>query len=917
MDYTAVGQTTHLAARMEQLATGGRTLLSAATLRLAEGYVEARPLGPVPVKGLNVPVEIFELKGAGPLRSRLQVAAARGLSRFVGRDAELDELRRALGRAASGHGQIVAMVGEPGVGKSRMVWELAQSHQAHGWLIVHGRSVAYGSATPYLPVIDLLKGYLEISDQVDHREMHKRLQGLLALDETLRPLLSPLLALLDVPVDDTEWLALDPPQRRQRTLAAVKRLLLIESQLRPVLVVLEDLHWIDSETQAFLDSLVESIPAARVLLLVNYRPEYRHQWGSKTYYTQLRLDPLPADGAEELLDSLLGPDPSLDDVRRLLIERTLGNPLFLEESLRHLVETQALVGDRGTYRLARSVSSIEIPAVVHAVLAARIDRLPEDQKDLLQTAAVVGRDVSFAVLEALVDQPIDDLRHRLASLQAAEFLYEDGVSGDPQYTFKHALTQEVAYQSLLRESRARRHEAIARVLEEQFPGLAERRPDLLAHHYTAAGLGAPAIAYWQRAGQRASERAAHLEAITHLRQGIELVATLPAAERGSQELELQAALAASLMATQGFAALEVGRTYARVRELCEHAASTATVADAVAGLCAYHAMRADFTLARELGEELLRLGQRAQDPNVLLRAHFALTVTLFRIGEFAGARDHAEWGRTLYDPSQHRAHALRRGFDLGVHFSLDAAWALWMLGYPDQALIRASEGVALARELGHRLTLAQTLYHAARLHQYLRDPGGVATLAEACVAVSSEHGFSFYRADGMKVLGWALAMQGQCVAGLALLREGLDAYRAVGALTGVPYDLALLAEGCGRAGLVDEGLAAVGEALAIVDRTGERNYEAELRRLEGELRLIHEPLADEAEACFRRALDVARRQSARSLELRAATSLARLLTRRGRRDDARIVLGDIYGRFTEGLGTPDLEEADILLAELR
>ncbi len=918
MDYTAVGQTTHLAARMEQLATGSRSLLTAGTFRLAEGYVEAKPLGPVPVKGLDAPVEVFELTGAGPLRSRLRVAAARGLTKFVGRDIEFEQLRRALSRTASGDGQVVAIVGEPGVGKSRLVWELTHSHQTHGWLIVQGGSVSYGKATPYLPVIDLLKGYFQIADQDDHRKIHEKVLGkLLTLDEGLRPVLPAVLALLDVPVEEAEWLGLDPPQRRQRTLDAVKRVVLRESQLQPLLVVFEDLHWIDSETQALLDGLVESIPAARLLLLVNYRPEYRHDWGSKTYYTQLRLDPLPPESAEALLGVLLGPDPSFGDVRRLLIARTQGNPFFLEESVRSLVETGVLVGDRGAYRLGRSIATIEIPVTVQAVLAARIDRLPEDEKDLLQTAAVVGRDVSFAVLEAIVDRPVNDLRRGLASLQAAEFLYEASTSPDLEYTFKHALTQEVAYQSLLKESRARRHEDIAQVLEQRFPSLAESRPDLLAHHYTEAGLGARAIPYWHRAGQRASERSAHLEAIAHLTRGLELVAILPAGtEHIPQELELQAALAVSLMATQGFAAPEVGRAYARLRELCGYAGETAQVGDAVAGLCVYHIVRAEFVPARELGEELLRLGQRVPDPELLLLAHNALMGALFRIGEFAGSLDHAEQGVALHDSGQHRAHAVRHGFDPGANLRAGGAWTLWMLGYPDRALRWASDAVALARELGHRHALAQILYYAARLHQFRRDPHAVAEHAEACVAISVEHGFSFWRADGIKLLGWALAMQGRHTEGLAHIREGLSAYRATGALTGVPYDLALLAEVCGQAGLVEEGFAALGEALAILDRTGERNYEAELRRLEGELRLKREEPTEEAESCFRRALDIARRQGARSLELRAAMSLARVLAGRDRRDEARTTLSDVYGRFTEGFDTTDLKDAETLLKGL-
>jgi hypothetical protein len=299
MDYTAVGQTTHLAARVEQLASAGTTLLTADTLRLAEGFVAVKPLGPVPVKALEAPVEVYEMLGAGPLRSRLQAAAARGLTRFVGRETEVEQLRQALGRASAGHGQLVALVGEPGVGKSRLVWEVTHSHRTHGWLIVQARSISYGKATPYLPVIDLLKGYLKIQDQDDPRAVHEKVTGkLLTLDEALKPAVPAVLALLDVPVDDAAWSALDPPQRRQRTLEAVKRLLLRESQVQPLLVVVEDLHWLDGETQAVLDSLVESLPTARMLLLVNYRPEYTHRWGGKTYYTQLRLDPLPPESAE-------------------------------------------------------------------------------------------------------------------------------------------------------------------------------------------------------------------------------------------------------------------------------------------------------------------------------------------------------------------------------------------------------------------------------------------------------------------------------------------------------------------------------------------------------------------------------------------------------------------------------------------
>jgi predicted ATPase len=384
-----------------------------------------KPLGPVPVKGLETPVEVYEMVGTGPRRSRLHAAAVRGLTRFVGRETELEALRQALARSASGHGQVVAIVGEPGVGKSRLVWEVTHSHRVHGWLVLHAGSVSYGKATTYLPVIDLLKGYFAIEARDGLRGAQEKITGkLLTLDRALEPSLPALLALLDVPNDDPQWLTLDPAQRRRRTLDAIKRLLLRESQGQPLLVVFEDLHWIDSETQALLEGLVESLPAARMLLLVNYRPEYQHAWGSRTYYTQLRLDPLPPEGAEELLRALLGPDAGFDPLKRVLIARTDGNPFFLEESVQTLVETGALGGERGAFRLARPLPTIQVPATVQAVLAARIDRLAPGDKALLQTASVIGKDVPFALLQAVAELSEDDLDAALGRLQAAEFLYE-------------------------------------------------------------------------------------------------------------------------------------------------------------------------------------------------------------------------------------------------------------------------------------------------------------------------------------------------------------------------------------------------------------------------------------------------------------------------------------------------------------
>jgi hypothetical protein len=439
MDYTAVGQTTHLAARMEQMAMPGTILITPAVLGLVEGFVQVKGLGAMPVRGLRDPVEVYEVTGAGVVRSRLQAATARGLTHFVGRDQEVVVLQHTLAQASAGHGQVVALVGEAGVGKCRLVYEVVHSHRTQSWLVLESTSVSYGKATPYFPVMDLLKRYCHVDDNDDVRTRRAKVTGqVLTLDEALQDTLPALLSLLDALPEDSLFLKLDPPQRRQRTLDGLKRVPLRESQVQPLVLVFEDLHWIDSETQALLNSLVEGLPTARLLLLVNYRPEYQHGWGSKTYYTQLRLDPLPPASADAFLQALLGNDPSLAPLKQLLIAHTEGNPFFLEESVRTLVETGVLVGERGAYRLAQALPDIQVPATVQAVLAARIDRLSPDAKHLLQVGAVIGMEIPLALLQAIAELPEEALHRSLAQLQAAEFLYETRLFPERHHTFKHA-----------------------------------------------------------------------------------------------------------------------------------------------------------------------------------------------------------------------------------------------------------------------------------------------------------------------------------------------------------------------------------------------------------------------------------------------------------------------------------------------
>jgi predicted ATPase len=684
-------------------------------------------------------------------------------------------------------------------------------------------------------------------------------------------------------------------------------------------MVFEDVHWIDSETQALLNSLVESLPSAQLLLLVNYRPEYQHGWGSKTYYTQLRLDPLPPASADAFLHALLGNDPSLAPLKPQLIARTEGNPFFLEESVRTLVETGVLVGTPGAYRLAQPLEGLQVPATVHAVLAARIDRLPLEEKRLLQTAAVVGMEVPLPLLQAMAELPEANLYRGLTHLQAAEFLYETHLFPERAYTFKHALTHEVAYQAVLLERRRELHGRAAQALETLFPARLAEHYHALAHHYSRSGNATKAVDYLHRAGQQAVERSAYADAMSHLTSALDLLTTLPESRaRSQQELAIQITLSIALRVTKGGGAPDVERLYTRARALCEQVGELPQLFRVLLGLWLVYYQRGAYPRMRALGEQLLSLAQRLHDPDLLLEAHHALWATLFLGGELSAARPHLAQGLQLYEPQRHRAHAaLYSGHDPGVCCRAVAAPRLWLLGYPDQAIASSQAALALAQQLAHPLTLAIALYLAAILHHLRREALVTQARAEAGRALASEHGFPQQLAHATTLQGWALAVGGCRGEGLTQIQQGLAAAQALGSSRDRPFHLALLAEVSAQGGQPTAGLEALAEALATLATSGVRWWEAELYRLKGALLWQHDmaPLED-AEACFQQALVIARRQEAKALELRAARSLSRLWQQQGKRAEAYELLAPVYSWFTEGFDTADLQEAKALLKEL-
>jgi predicted ATPase len=903
---------------MQMAAPVGSIAVSEGTRKLCEGYFILKPLGETKVKGVSEAVNVYEVTGFGPLRTRLQRAAGRGLTKFVGREREMDALKHAAEQARAGHGQIAAAMAEPGVGKSRLFYEF-RARSATGWMMLETFSISHGKASAYLPVIDLLRNYFDITMTDDERKRREKVNGrVLTLDRTLEDVLPYLFTLLGIVEGNDPLAQMDGQIKKRRTLDAIKRILLRESLNQPLMVIFEDLHWIDEQTQELLDLLADSIGTAKFLLLVNYRPEYSHQWNSKTYYTQLRLDPLGQENAEEMLSALLGDGKDLIPLKRLIIERTEGTPFFMEEIVQALFEDGVLQGN-GAVKLAKSMNAVKVPNTVQAVLASRIDRLSAEEKELLQTLAVLGREFPLGLVQRVTLKPDDEWKRGFARLQAGEFIYEQLGAGDVEYIFKHALTQEVAYNALLGDRRKLLHERAGEALESMFAEQLDDHLDELAHHYSRSDNVGKALEYLERAGQQARQRSAYGEAINRLTAGINLLQRLPEnPERIQRELLLQLALGPALIAVKGFAAPEVERAYNRARELCEGLDDPPELFDALYGLWVMHHMRGELRIAYELAERLLWRAQSAHELVLQMNAENLLGVTSFYMGDLLPSREHLETAISLYDLERHRLLAVQYGVDTGVACLSFLAWTLWQLGYPNQALKRGNEALALAQRLSHPFSLVFAEYFGGSILAQSRREARVAQeTAESVIRLSAERGFTQFLAWATGLRGWAMAEQGCNEEGILQLQEALRASRGAGAELWRPYFLCLLAEACMQTGRRDDGLRALTEALAAADEHDIGFSKAEIHRLKGELLLSQDDLnTAEAQNCFERAIEITRKHGAKSLELRAATSLARLLDKQGRRSDACTMLAEIHNWFTEGFDTADFKDAKQLLDDL-
>jgi class 3 adenylate cyclase/tetratricopeptide (TPR) repeat protein len=913
-EYTPIGHSTNLAARMQTLAPTGSIAVTEATQKLAAGYFEFKPLGPTRIKGVSEPVDVYEVTGLGELRTRLQISAQRGLSKFVGRQHEMEQLRRAFALAQRRRGQMVAVVAEAGVGKSRLFHEFKLLSQNEAF-VMEAFSFSHGRASPYLPVLGLLKDYFRIGDPDDERTQREKITGrVLALDRALEDTLPYLFALFGIQDPGSPLEEMDSAVRRRRTREAIKSLIHRESLDHPLMLIFEDLHWVDAETQALLELLADSIGTAAILLMLNYRPEYAHRWSNKTYYTQLRLDPLGGPNAAEMVAELVGDGAELQSVKDLIVARTEGNPFFMEELVRALFD-QGVLTRNGVVKVARPLASIQIPLTVQGILAARIDQLAPAEKELLQALAVIGKEFPLGLVRRVIQRTDTELTHGLAGLQLGEFIYETPAFPESEYTFKHALTQEVAYNSVLMERRRELHERTATALEALFAGKLDEQVDALAHHYSRSGNAAKAVGFLRRAAEQARTRSAYDDALSYVNQALQLLTELPESwERDSDEVALQGIRGLLLGATQGFAARELTECLNRGLALCQRLGEGPQMFSVMFGLWKFNLARNRLHNAMKLAEKILNLSRLMDSELPEAAAHSAFGATCLWRGEFSAAHQHLAQANAIYDRDISRYLPMYQASVIPSR--AQASWALWMLGYPDQAREHAEQALAFSARLQSSFSTLFALMHAIALAHLRGDYETIRPRAETMIELAREQGFPYWSAVASVILGRVLVGEGNHDAGIIRMRDAMADLRGAGGELIYNYALSLLAESYLTGHDPEKGLAAVAEAFKGIETSGQHMHEAELWRLRGELLVLGGGAEAEAERSFCRALEVAQGQQARSWELRATTSLARLFHTHNRQDEARSHLAPIVASFTEGFESADLKEATELLNDL-
>jgi class 3 adenylate cyclase/predicted ATPase len=916
----ALGESPNIAARVQALAEPDTVVISAATQRLLPASVTVTDLGAHSVKGVSAPLRVYRVEGDRETVTPLDPSAAQTFTPLVGRDQEVGLLLDRWEHVKDGRGHIVLLSGEPGIGKSRLARVLKDHIAVERCFRWECRCSPYHQDSALYPLIDLFERTLQFDrDEAPPDRFAKLQAGLARYDLAQAETVSLWAALLSIPVTDRHPpLELTPARQKGKTFEAILALLLAVAAEQPLLFAIEDLHWADPSTLEFVDFVFSPVSAAAILMLMTSRPDFRPPWAQRSHMTYLSLNRVTRKQTELMVERVTGGKRLPADVLKHIVENTDGVPLFVEELTRMVLESDLLRDQGATYELTGPLPPLAIPSTLQDSLMARLDRL-ETVKEVAQVGAALGRTFHYELLRAIAAMDDTTLQRALAKLGESDLLHQRGVPPDATYIFKHALIQETAYQSMLVSRRQHLHRKIADTLVERFPETSGTQPELVAHHYTEAGLADLAVSSWQRAGQRAVERSANIEALAHLSKGLDVLGTLvDDPERCQRELALRTVLGPALMSTRGMGAHEVEQNYTRALELCRQLGERPELFAVLRGLWEYHELRGDLKTARELGEELLRLAVASGDPALQLIAHDVLGDTLYWLGDFPRALDHLERGIALYRFDEHRGLAHQHaGYDPGVACRSFAAYVLWYLGYPDRAVRQNEEAMALARDLSQKVSVIIAVQFAA-LVRHLRREGPLAGIhAASDVELATEQAHAFFLGCGMVEQGWARAQEGLADEGIGLIRRGMEMCRTAGSTLEFPHCWASLADTYRTAGRIAEALAAISEGLKQAHETSARFNEAELYRLKGDVLLgLGTPDVEGAERCFRHAIEIARGQSAKSPELRATMSLSRLWSTQGKREEARRQLAEVYAWFTEGFEGADLRDAKLLLDEL-
>jgi class 3 adenylate cyclase/predicted ATPase len=914
----AMGDTPNIAARLQGVAERNTLVIGPLTHQLVSGFFDCRSLGKPPLKGVATQMEVFQVLQESSVRTRLEALGRTGLTPLVGRSSEIRQLEQRWSDTANGRGHAVVIDGEAGIGKSRLVHALTKRAADHGGWLIPCQGSPYHRDTAFHPFIDLFEKVVLRSESPEPpAEKVRRLKAFFtASGLPLEDCLPALCALLSLPPPAGQELPdLPPDQHKQQTMLALQTIIRRRAAQQPVLLVVEDLHWVDPTTVELLTQLIEQIRGVPLLALFTCRPEFDSPWTESPDVTSLNLTRLPPTDASELIYRVAGSKRLPDGIVSDVVAKTDGVPLFIEELTKTLVESDLLTEQAGRYELAAPLPPLAIPNTLHDSLMARLDRLSAI-KGLAQLGAAIGREFSFALLRAVSPWTEEVLTDGLTKLVAAEFLFQQGVPPDATYRFKHALIQDAAYQSLLKSTRQRHHQRIAAAMESDFPSMAEAEPELMAHHYTEAGLVEQAVPYWHKAAKRALDRHANREAANHATRGLDMLASLThSPERAARELELQQVLGPSLSFVIGPHSVEHihARAYTLAREIGDFPAQF----PALSGLAYAKILRGHMPEARALAQEYLDLAQTQTDALVLAAGHWMVAYTAWWQGDIVDVRQHSRRCLEYYNPDQHLAGIAAYNQNPGIVCGYLDALADWVLGYPTEATKAMEWVVRHAIELEHPYSVAITLLFSAQLAQLRREPEAAKRQADESFALASETGAPAMALWCLLPRGWAVAQQGDVSAGIADICESMDRRRAFGMGAVWPWYLVLVAEAYGMNGEFDKAFSALDEALEWVQRNDERLYAAEAHRIRGEL-LLQQPDPDpvQAENCFKQALTVARDQQAKSWELRAATSMARMWQGQDRCDDARQLLAPVFAWFTEGFDTADLRDAKALTEQL-